>query len=401
MDRIGKAPLRILHLLKAAGIAGAETHLLALLPALRAQGAETGVVLLEDPRRPQAELRARFEQERIPVRVLPIRWHLDPWLPGRLHEVLCREPFDILHAHLPHGEVYGEIALRAFPDRPLVVSRHNDDAFRRRRLLRGVFAPSLRRAGRIIAISQAVRRFLIEVERAPADKVEVIPYGLDADAFTRTAHPGFFRREIGAPDAQMVGFIGRLTRQKGIDVLLRAFAQVEKDHPAARLVLAGDGPDRPALAALARSLGLRRTAFLGWRRDAADILADVDLLAIPSRWEGFGLVALEAMALGKPIVAARVSALPEIVVPEETGLLVSPEDPGALAAAIGKLLSDPRRAAQMGQAGWERARREFPVEKMAERTAGVYRTLMSPAEPATPGSSGRKTDRDSTDRPGL
>jgi glycosyltransferase involved in cell wall biosynthesis len=367
--------MKVLHLLKAAGIAGAETHLLALLPALRGQGVDSSVVLLEDPRRPQDVLRDRFERERIPVLALPIRWHLDPALPACLNNILGREPFDILHAHLPHGEVYGEIALRDFPSRPFVISRHNDDRFRRWLLLRWLFTPSLRRAGRIIAISQAVRRFLIDVEGAAAEKVEVIPYGLDADTFGRGAHPGAFRREIGIGDEPLIGFVGRLTRQKGVDVLLRAFAQVKTSHPKARLILAGDGPDRPALAALAQSLGLERAMFLGWRNDAADILADVDLLAVPSRWEGFGLVALEAMALGKPVVASRVSALPEIIVQDETGLLVSPGDHRKLAEALRSLLSNPQRAVKMGHAGEARVRKEFPVERMARRTVEVYKKI--------------------------
>jgi glycosyltransferase involved in cell wall biosynthesis len=367
--------MKAIHLLKAVGIAGAETHLLALLPALRAFGAESTLVLLEDPRRPQHVLRKRFEAEGIPVFSLPIRWHLDPALPSRLNDLLRREPFDILHAHLPHGEVYGEFAMRAFPARPLVVSRHNDDRFRRWLPLRPVFAPSLRHANRIIAISQAVRRFLIAVEKADAGKIDVVPYGIDADACERSAHSGSFRRAIGAKAEPIVGFVGRLTRQKGVDVLLRAFAQVETRHPDARLVLAGDGPDRPALEKLARSLGLRRAMFLGWRSDIADIMADVSLLAVPSRWEGFGLVALEAMALGKPVVAARVSALPEIVVQGETGLLVSPGGEDELAEALLSLLLDPARAGQMGRAGKARVRSEFPVERMARRTAEIYSSL--------------------------
>jgi glycosyltransferase involved in cell wall biosynthesis len=369
--------VKILHLLKATGIAGAETHLLALLPALRAFGVEPAVVILEDPRRPQTELRGRFAADGIPVFTLPIRWHLDPALPAGLKRIFGREPFDLLHAHLPHGEVYGEIALRPFPARPFIISRHNDDRFRRWLPLRTVFAPSLRRAGRVIAISQAVRRFLVEVERADAAKIEVVPYGLDAGAYERSAHPGSFRREIGAEDEPIIGFIGRLTRQKGVDVLLRAFARVERKHPDARLVLAGDGPERPTLMKLAQSLGLRRAMFLGWRRDAADILADVSLLAMPSRWEGFGLVALEAMALGKPVVAARVSALPEIILPEETGLLVPAGGEAELAEALLALLADPQRAERMGRAGKARVRAEFPVEKMAARTAEIYQSLMS------------------------
>src|SRR5512136_4059 len=184
--------MRSLHLIKTTGIAGAETHLLALLPALRALGVESGIVLLEDPRRPQDELRSRCERLGIPVRTLPILWHIDTSLPARLADALRREPFDLLHAHLPHGEVYGEIAMRSLPGRPMVISRHNDDRFRRWPALRWIFAPSLRRAVRIIAISQAVRRFLVEAEGVQAEKITVIPYGLDVESFARAAHPGAF-----------------------------------------------------------------------------------------------------------------------------------------------------------------------------------------------------------------
>jgi glycosyltransferase involved in cell wall biosynthesis len=367
--------VKVLHLLKATGIAGAETHLLALLPALRGLGIECGVVLLEDPRRPQNAIRGRFEQSGVSVATLPILWHLDPTLTARLSELLRKSPFDILHAHLPHGEVYGEFAMRAFPSRRFVVSRHNDDRFRRWLPLQWVFAPSLRRADRIIAISESVRRFLVNVERAPAEKIEVIPYGLDAEAFARDVHPGAFRREIGAGENPLIGFVGRMVNQKGVDVLLRAFALVERSHPTAKLILAGDGPDRPALMRLAKSLGLQRAMFLGWRNDAANILADIDLLVVPSRWEGFGLVALEAMAMGKPVAASEVSALPEIVVPGDTGLLLTPGSVEELAEGIQAILSDPKRAAGMGRAGRERVRKEFPVERMARRTAELYRSL--------------------------
>jgi glycosyltransferase involved in cell wall biosynthesis len=367
--------VKVVHLLKATGIAGAETHLLSLLPALRGQGVECEVVLLEDPRRAPRALRERLDKSGIPVQTLPIHWHIDPELPARLEQLLRRSTFDILHAHLPHGEVYGEWTMRAFPSAKFVVSRHNDDRFRRWLPMRWVFAASLRRADRIIAISQSVHRFLVDVERAPAGKVEVIPYGLDSEAFAREAHPGVFRGELGVRDTPLVGFIGRMTGQKGVDVLLRAFAQVERQHPTVKLILAGDGPDRHALMRLAKSLGLQRAMFLDWRTDAANILADIDLLVVPSRWEGFGLVTLEAMAMGKPVVASRVSALPEIVVPGETGLLLTPGSVEELADAIMKILSDPKHAAHMGCAGKERVRKEFPVERMARRTAELYRSL--------------------------
>src|SRR4030042_2787125 len=97
--------------------------------------------------------------------------------------------------------------------------------------------------------------------------IEVIPYGLDAEGLAREAPPGVFRGEIGERDNPLVGFIGRMVGQKGVDVLLRAFARVEQRHPTVKLVLAGAGPDRPSLMRLVKSLGLQRGMFLGWRTD--------------------------------------------------------------------------------------------------------------------------------------
>ncbi len=141
------------------------------------------------------------------------------------------------------------------------------------------------------------------MEKVEGEKIETIPYGLDTEVFARSAHPGAFRRSRGIDP---LGGVHRPAHPaEGLDLSLRAFALVEHRHPSARLVLAGDGTDRAGLRRLAKSLGLRRVDFLGWRNDAVDILADLDLLVMPSRWEGFGLVALEAMAMGKPVVASR------------------------------------------------------------------------------------------------
>ncbi len=141
--------MKVLHLLKATGIAGAETHLLALLPALRGQGIEAEVALLEDSQKQPRDFIERMERSGVPVRRLSIRWHIDPGLPARLEKILRAASFDILHAHLPHGEVYGEIALHLFPSCPFVITRHNDDRFRRWLPFHWAFAASLRRAGRL------------------------------------------------------------------------------------------------------------------------------------------------------------------------------------------------------------------------------------------------------------
>ncbi len=380
-------PIRALHLLKATGIAGAETHLLALLPALREFDVTSALILMEDPRLPQGEFAARAEAAGVATARVPIIAHIDPFVVGRLRRAMSAlgehgqggVPFDLLHAHLPHGEVYGAQMARAFPRMHFLITRHSDDRFRRSRLLRPVFAPTLRRAERIIAISHAVARSIMVLEGVLPAKIEVVHYGLAGEAFAGMARRGRLRAELGLHDEPLIGFVGRMVTEKGVDVLLRAFAEVVKDIPRAHLALAGDGRLMGEMRARAGSLGLASAHFLGWRGDIASFMADVDVLAVPSRSEGFGLVVLQAMALARPVVAARVTALPEIVEPGQTGTLVPPEDPPSLARALTEILQLADCGAALGRAGRSRLEREFTLERMASHTAQVYREVCQPS----------------------
>src|SRR5207245_5777728 len=152
----------------------------------------------------------------------------------------------------------------------------------------------------------------------------------------------------------IVGFSCLLGRLKGVDVLLRAAATL----PGLLVEVAGDGPERPGLEAIDPS-----ATFLGWQPRLDDLLARWDVFALPSREEAFGIAALEAMAAGRPVVATRVGGLPELIEDGLTGLLVPPDDPAALAAALARLAADPALRARMGQAARERAAACFPVER--------------------------------------
>ncbi len=223
---------------------------------------------------------------------------------------------ELVHTHLVHGDVYGAIGARR-----LVSTKHNDDPFRAGafRFVERVLA---QRAARIIAITESLARFQVERVGLPAAKVEVIHYGLDELPQAWGSNP---------PDPV----------------------------PAeARVLLAVSLPGRvPDVAA--------------WLRRA-------DVLVHPARWEGFGLALLEAMLASLPVVATRVSSIPEIVADEETGLLVPPDDPSALAAAVNRVLEDP---ADYGRRGLARARAEFSVAKMADRTLAVYETALARTGP--------------------
>jgi glycosyltransferase involved in cell wall biosynthesis len=191
--------------------------------------------------------------------------------------------------------------------------------------------------------------------------VEVVHYGLDV-----LPEPWGDSPEVPLPNnARVLLCVSRLEEQKGVDVAVRALARVREVEPRAVLVVLGEGPERAKLAGEGVYLPGRVGDVAAWYRRA-------ELLVHPARWEGFGLAVLEAMLAGRSVVASRVSSIPELVVDGETGLLVPPDDADALAEALLSVLGDPARAAAMGEAGLARARLEFSVATMAERTAAIY-----------------------------
>jgi len=181
----------------------------------------------------------------------------------------------------------------------------------------------------------------------------------------------------GAP--VLVG-AGRLVADKGFDIALRALALVRAEHPGVVLRLAGDGPARPDLEALADELGVADAVeLLGWVAPdrLPEVLAGASVVVLPSRWdEAFGLVALQAMQVGRPVVAAAVGGLPEVVDDGHTGLLVPKEDPEGLATAVLSLLDDPGAARRLGVAGRQRARDRFGFDRYVDEHEALYRELV-------------------------
>lgn len=369
--------MRVVHLSKVKGIAGSERHLLTLLPGLAGRGVDVSMWVLAEPDGSADSFCEAMQARGMPVETFPIRGHLDLSLPGRLAAALRAARPDIVHTHLVHADLYGLPAAGRADVPHAISSRHNDNPFRRRAGLKALNRRVMRRADRVIAISGALAGFVREVEGIEAGKVVTVRYGLEPPAQDLESGRQAARAAWGIEDAApVVGFFGRLIEQKGVDTLLEAWAQVSRQYPAARLVIVGDGKERPALEARAAALGLSGVRFAGWAPDAACLMPGCDIIAMPSRWEGFGLVALEAMAAARPLVTSRVSALPEIVVDLKTGLLVPPDDPPALAEAISGLLADPAWAGAMGQAGRARLAEAFSPERMIAETLAVYEDVM-------------------------
>jgi len=349
--------VRVAHVHRMRGIGGSERHLLTLLPALAQRGVEPVFVGLDDP---AWDPRDFYDALDVPAVRLQAPRDLDPLLLARLVRTLDA---DVVHTHLVHADVYGGLAAKLRRTR-LVSTKHNDDPFRA-----GPFRYVERAlaADRIVAISDSLRRFTIERVGIPATKVETIHYGLDQPPPPWGENPP---DDVPA-DARVVLSTSRLTQQKGIDVAVESLSFLPGDVV---LVVLGEGPERQTLQQLAEEHGVASRVFLlGRVPDVTAWLRRAAVYVQPSRWEGFGLGVLEAMVCGLPVVATRVSSLPELVADGKTGVLVPPDDPSALAAAIERALGDPA----LGPAGRDRALREFSVEQMADRTAALYRSLLS------------------------
>lgn len=297
-----------------------------------------------------------------------------PSLLRQLFRLLRRYRFDVVHTH---ASLAGRIAARLAGYPAIVLTRHGLGS----RAFRGPAFWLNRLAGemltdRIIAISGAVRDHLVAGGISP-ERVTVIHNGVDLREFPPGLDPRPVREELGLGTGPVVGMIARLVPEKGHDYLLLAARQVVDRLPEARFLLVGDGPERDRLSALARQLGLEaHVLFAGFRPDIPQVVAAQDLAVLSSTSEGLGLVLLEAMAGGKPVVATRVGGIPEVVEDGYTGILVPPRDPSSLARAILGLLEDREMARRMGLAGRQRVEKKFDARGMAAATVAQYRQLV-------------------------
>lgn len=344
--------MRVVHVHRIGGIGGSERHLLTLLPALAAKGVDVHFVGLDMPGADPF-----YEELSVPFERLTRPWRL-PW-------ALRRFKPDLVHTHLVHADVYGALTTTA----PIVSTKHNPDPFRLGPW-RHVERMLARRARRIVAISEAVRRFSVDEVGLPAEKLELVYYGLDE--LPRPWGPNPLLELVeGVP---LLLCVGRLVVQKGIDTAIRSLPRI----PEATLIVLGDGPGRAALLRLANELGVGgRVLMPGRVGDIAAIYRRADVVVHPARWEGFGLAMLEAMLAEKPVVATEAGSAPELVVDGETGVIVPPSDPPGMAAAVNIILGEPDLARSYGARGLARARAEFSVEKMTQRTLAVYESALA------------------------
>lgn len=369
--------IRVLHVITSLDRGGAENHLLALLTHADHTTFEFETAVL----RGEGELVSVFREAGLEVHVLKAHSRFDPVALGRLVSVLRRGKYDIVHSHLFRADIFASLAVAQLGERaPLLVStRHNDDRFFLNPFVGIVHYAVSARQDLIIAISDHIARFTVSRGVRDPARVRRVYHGMEPTVTEALERDGQrIRAELGLqPEDFVVGNVGRLALQKGQRHLIAAMPLLLERVPRAHAVIAGRGDLEDYLRDLALEMGVAdRVHVLGPRRDVPALMHAIDVFAMPSIWEGFGLVLLEAMAAGRPIVASRVATIPEVVVDGSTGLLVPPGDPLALAEALAALAHSSDRARAMGEAGRQRLRNDFSIEKMVGDTELLYRELM-------------------------
>jgi len=394
-----RAPIRVLWLIDSLGTGGAEALTVRFVRALLRRDPSLSrvrptVAFLKRMRgNPyEAELRALGVE---PV-FLDARHLRDVAAFRRLLRRIREDDVDVLHAHLAYASIWGALA-GWWTGRPVVASLHvtppRAPRWSREGLRRRLRARLLRRSGvHPVAVSRAVARSWSEATSIPVHRIRVIPNGVEPEPPSSPARRRTARRELGLGDettrgeaeATVVMTVAVLRRDKGLDLLLEAAGRVLEVRPEVRFVVVGDGPERGALERRAAERGLGdRVLFTGFRSDVSELLTAADLFVLPSREDAFPTVLLEAAAAGLPAVAADVGGVPEIVVSEKTGVLVPPDDPGALAGALIELAARPEERRRIGEAARRRAESELSAGRWLDRLTELYGEVLRGAP--TPG----------------
>jgi glycosyltransferase involved in cell wall biosynthesis len=384
----------VLHLIERLAVGGAE-KLVARLVVQSARGKYKVIVccLLDGPLRREIEAGGvrvlALNKSRRSIVFLPLFfWDIAIAL-IKLIALVRREKIHIIHAHLPDcailagiaGKLSGARVVATYHGLGILPSRRNRlDPRNGLRLL--FYRLAARLSDRCIAVSEPVSEMLRNVVRADPRRIAVIANGADVAEYEKPVDQRAVLRQLGLSSTDViVTCVGRLVHNKGHKFLIQSMGDVVRRHPQAILLVVGDGPARAELARLVCDLQLdAHVRILGERSDVRELLAISQVFVLPSFAEGISIALLEAMAAGKPVVATAVPGIEDVVIDQETGLLVPARDAARLAGALCEVLSDPRWAQRMGALGKLRVRSHFSFAAMRRQTEQVYDQLVPSPE---------------------
>lgn len=390
--------MKVLHIISSGGMYGAEAVILNLSRTLNERSHSSALGVFSNSANPNLQLHEVALKEGIESHLIPCSGQIDRTVTSSIRRLVAQTGADIVHAHGYKADVYVYFALRGTAI-PFISTCHN--------WLNGGLIVSLygivdrfvlRSYTKVVAVSNEVKAQLVKAGVA-REKICLIRNGIDLRPFTNVSPSLRSGRE--GDKVLTVGWIGRLSPEKGPDIFLRAAARVLVECPGARFIVAGDGPDLTALHALTDELKIEESvSFVGRREDMPAVYASLDIMVSSSRQEGLPMAILEGMASRLPLVATAVGDVPTVVRDGSTGILIDSENAELLAAGIIRLLQDSALRDRMGRAARKLVEEEFSAEQMAAEYLKVYSQAMTPVTVidagvgVTPGILGNGTMRD-------
>jgi glycosyltransferase involved in cell wall biosynthesis len=368
--------VNVLQLISSGGYYGAENVVVALSESLEGKNCRSLIGAFEHRPHQIEELTRQAQRRGLTVLPLLCRGRWDRQTMRAIREILISQKIDVLHTHGYKPDIYGYLASRGFGI-PRVATCHlwTDDtsSVRAYEFLDSLI---LRRFNSVVAVSDAVAERLLG-SGIQSSRIRVIENGIDPRYFCQTRDT--VTDASGQARTLVVGTVGRLVPQKGLEYFLRAAKEVIAEVPEVTFVLVGEGPDREKLEHMTRALGIRRNVlFTGFCTDMPRAYAEMDLYVQASVDEGMPMAVLEALASKKAVIATSVGAVPQLVIPERTGILVPPKDVHCLKSAILRLLRDPGLRSRLAESGTALVHRNHSHDAMAEKYLAVYEQVANP-----------------------
>ncbi len=308
------------------------------------------------------------------------------FLSKRMADVVQKVDFDVMHVH-DWLAAFSGITFKHYVKKPMILTVHSTEVGRAQGLhspdsfsINGIEWWSNYEADRVIVCSQSMKNEICSHFNLPPDKVDVIPNAIDATKYQIPVDRGAVRQRYGVGwGEKLILCVGRLVPQKGIEYFIRAIPIIARRYPEAKFVIVGEGWSRDILEAEARASGhQRKIQFTGFASDkeVIELMTSADVLVVPSIYEPFGIVALEGMATGVPVVASKVDGLSEVIEHERTGIFVYPRSPDSIAWGIHRVLSDPDHAKWLTENAKDKLHKAYSWEAVAMKTVDVYRKVV-------------------------
>jgi len=367
--------MKVLHLISSGGMYGAENVVAALARDLEQMGCWVRVGVFQNEHCPDNNVADQLERRGASVIRIPCRGRVDRGAIRQIREIVRGQQVRLVHSHGYKSDIYSYLACRRLGV-PMMATCHlwtrQTPAIR---VYEFIDAWLLRRFDAVVAVSDVIAE---DARRAgiPAAKISTINNGIDLVPFA-SATPTL-AQEIKKGDRLLIGTVGRLVSQKGMDYFLRAARTVLNEMPEALFAVVGDGPDRGKLERLAKELGIEgHVVFTGSRADMPNVYASFDVFVLASLDEGLPMAVLEALASNRAVVATQVGAVPKVIVSGQTGMLVKAADVPGLADAILVLLRTPELRARLGRNGSALVHKQFSSRVMSQEYLRLYEQLLS------------------------